>query len=457
MGVVFKNMNKVKPKRLNERVGVDFYNKLMTHPVYQDNWKAISGAFYFLNRVSLTNKKSNWEYAEFQSENIKIIFHPYFKKGECDYVKFIDALVELELLRKDPSYLSASFDHSGNGRCMGYVVTDEGIDLIYDCNKEFLKKLHTDKKTKDKNTRSIRDRKVMTKEHGDYLLNYIHAGLINSNFNYDAVSEMIDKADWEPLTKQAAITQLTNFKEKKFMALKYNDTTGRVYNDFATLKSELRQHFTQDGMRRIATIDIRACHPTYFAAYLVDYAIANTHEQGISAEYVLWFSENNPEKIGGVQFVGKDDLNKEYGKWVDLFTAVIDPREIIGKYTTLTLTEVKTALTETMNGSTKHKKVLGWMSTEFPNLYKVWRTTDVKQTGNYISRVYESKIMLNQELYRLTESLEVNLMYEYDGVSVFSKEDRPDMHKILSCLTERIRGISRKSCGITCVLKTVIL
>ena len=61
------------------------------------------------------------------------------------------------------------------------------------------------------------------------------------------------------------------------------------------------------------------------------------------------------------------------------------------------------------------------LSREFPSLYALWLTTNLKQTGNNIGKHFETKLMLDQSIYNKATELGIVIGYEYDGMSFYAR------------------------------------
>lgn len=435
-------------KFLNVRIGVEFYNKLNTHQAFQSNWKAISPAFYFLQRIASHNDYNKGYESEFSSVMIMNIFKPY-TGGE--YRLYLNALTEMGLLKinelfYNPNY-SKSFPSSSSppqyvtdkvnneGFCKSYLVTEAALELLSSSNMEYLKALHEDKKVIRRNQVNISKRKVMHTTYKDYVLDYIYDSIIHISYDTGQAMAMVTGSGWCPMTQQAAEQSLIAFKTKDFVTLNYNNADGRVFNEFVGMKSDLRQAFKYKKMERKAVIDIRACHPTFFSAYVYDLFLT---------------TENRNIHFG----INDQNILNEHNRWVELFTnPLIDPREVIGNEIERSKDEVKVSLTETMNGSRKFPRQLEWIKKNYPFLYAVWQTTHLKDTGPNISAMYESKIMLHPELYKQTEEQGIKIAYEYDGVSVFSSDIKSILNDKVQYLAKRIQSLAQRECGIPLVLK----
>jgi hypothetical protein len=98
------------------------------------------------------------------------------------------------------------------------------------------------------------------------------------------------------------------------------------------------------------------------------------------------------------------------------------------------------------------------MQIEFPCLYRVWQSTDIKHTGNNIAKMYETKIMLNPEVFKISEAQKIKLAYEYDGISIFSADnEKTILLDKIAYLVKHIVAIGQKACGLKMVLKVVFV
>lgn len=60
-------------------------------------------------------------------------------------------------------------------------------------------------------------------------------------------------------------------------------------------------------------------------------------------------------------------------------------------------------------------------------LSKIWDKTDKAHTGVNISKIYETKLILNPENFELAESLGLEVLPEHDGLGVFADAADPDV------------------------------
>jgi hypothetical protein len=455
-------------KFLNVKIGVEFYNTVKNHPVFISNWKAISPAFYFLQRISQLNEQNN-EKVTFSSTLIMNIFKPY---TEGEYRKYITALVDMGLLTIDDWYRVGT--NNTTGECKKYFVTELGQHLLLLDNYGYLKSLHNDKKTRRRNQKSISQRGTMQKTYSDYVLNYIHDGLKNFEYDLKTADELLSKSDWSDETKNSVVRSLTNFTEKNFSELKYNKSDGRVYNEFVGMKSDLRQAFSYKKMIRCAVIDIRACHPTFFSSYILYLTetsnilssntsnilskLPSTESLHIVTEKADKFSKMRKfslylDKVSdklemGDAYVLMCILRQEHEKWIRLFCdTLIDPRDIISRECGYDREQCKDALNKTLNGHQSYKVILQWLESNFPVMMSILSLSDKKQTEPMIGTLYESKIMLDPALYKYTEEMSIKLAYEYDGVSVFALESDNKLPEKLKFVVNYIQHLSEQLCG----------
>lgn len=268
----------------------------------------------------------------------------------------------------------------------------------------------------------------MKKTYKDYVLNYIHDGLINFKYDYQKAVSLVTESNWSSTTKVTAEQSLICFGQKKFVDLHKNDEDGRVFNEFVAMKSDLRKIFTYKNLINQATIDIRACHATFFSSY------------------ILSLNLTNPK------------LLQEHNKWINLFTNPnIDPRDVIAQECGYQKTECKKALNETMNGHKSWKIMQRWIEFNFPEIYALWSLTDKKQTGPNISKNFESILMLDQQLYKIAETMDMKFAYEYDGLSVFSFLNDGNLVSKLNYISNYLTSLAIKNFGVPIVIKVKMI
>jgi hypothetical protein len=454
-------------KQLGKRIGVELFNTMMQHQVFRDNYKAISGAEFFLREVAKYNANDNGD-SEVSSRMINELFKNYERRG--NYKKFIVALIDLGLLKNTNACYRVS-NGEKRGWCKRYQITEMGLFLINQNSKEYLKKLYYDPEIRRLNQKSICDRAIVQKPYSDDVLNYVWDGIKHISFDWPVAEEITNTLKEKAQLHSRSL--LIDFKEKKFRELSYNKSDGRVWNEYVALKEDFRIVSKYKDMERLYTLDIRACHPTFWALYLKEiydkeciYFNYNTtlHNTNINNTFIpsnipitpINTNINNTPycspKSG--QRAYRDLLFLEVNMYNELFTnTLIDPRSVISEATGCPENKVKEYLNMTINGNWRYKRVLRYLMTNFPLLYDIWICSDVKSTGNNISKNYETKLMLNPELFRLAESLNVKLIYEYDGFSLFfDPQDNQSIRKA-RIIEQFIRGESKKLWNLDIVFK----
>jgi hypothetical protein len=185
------------------------------------------------------------------------------------------------------------------------------------------------------------------------------------------------------------------------------------------------------------------------------------NEYKILNEYVKELNDYNifkyNYKFNEVQHYLAENLENLHGErlhwskiWSDLDK---DPRSVIatdlGK--NHTKDTVKPLLCSAINGS--KNKVFEWIKRNYPVLFKVWSVTDMKKTGNNISKCYETRLILEPALFDLAARLGVEILPEHDGLAVFATEGDPDVDRKAQVLATGIQDMAFNLFGVTAVLK----
>lgn len=418
-------------KFLNVKVGVEFYNALITRPSFQNNQNAVSPCFYLVKRITELNARNHGDPVEFYSGTIADIFRPY-TNGR--YAEFVSDLESLGILLIDHHYKPSD---NKSGECQKYFVTDYGCQLIHSSNMEYLKKLKTDPQVRRNNQKSISKRKVMKKSYEHPVLDYIYDGLKNMSYDYDSAEHAIEKSVWSNAQKANVSGTLNRFGQKKFDDLEIGDKDGRVHHEEVRLKSDGRILLNYKGLPYRAVLDIRCCHPTFLSSLF--------HSPPYTLHYVTDKGDISSE------------LAREHEKWIALFcNPDVDPKQVIKKSCGFPDVETaKAAMNQSLNGSTLYPEFLTWMKTEFPLIYKLWRKSNVKDTTNAIGRIFERELMLHEELYRRAEALGgIKIMPEHDGLGVFAREDDSELSSKLESIKNYLQSYSIKKFGVPIVIKS---
>lgn len=449
-----------KRKFLNIRVGAEFFEVLMSTQIFKDNWKAVSPAFYLIQRIATLNAMKGGNPVAFSSEEISKIFKPYTNA----YAPFIDDLEALGLLVINHSYRAT---RNKTGECMKYLVTEKSLQLINSGNMEYLRALKDDRVTRRRNQKSISSRKVMHLIHTDPVLDYVYDGLKHLGFDLPRVARTLSQSNWSNYQKVGVTSILTVIAEKDFERLTVNSKDGRVHHEEVRLKSDARHLLKYKDMPYRATVDIRCCHPSFFSAHIRS-SITKTDNNSKTPN-----NNNNsspslpipPLSSLSLHYVTHNrdiltELDAEHQKWIELFCdPKVDPKEVIQKACRFKTPETtKSALNESLNGSTRYPKFLDWMKAQFPTLFQLWQETEVKQTGNAISKQFERRLILNHQLYEFADDLGgIKVIPEHDGLGVFSNDKEDQLQGKLDKLADHLRSISDNMFEIPVVAKTKLV
>jgi len=417
-------------KYLNLLVGVEFCDALMSRLSFQQNWKAVSPAFYLVGRIAELNARNNGEAVEFFSGTIATIFQPY--TGGV-YSQFLSDMEGLKILDIDHRYKATP---NKNGHCKKYKVTDYGCRLVHSANMAYLKALKDDPALRRQNQRSISKRKVMSKTLKNPVLAYVHDGLKHLSFDYGALERTFTKSAWSDAQKTNVSGTLRTIAEKTFKEPEFTAGDGRIHHEVVRLKSDTRFLLRYKGMPYKAALDIRCCHPTFFSAYLRHHPIT------------LHYVTHKGDMLAA--------LEHEHKKWLALFCdPAEDPKEVVRKACRFTDdTTAKAAMNQSLNGSKRYPKYLAWLKREFPTLYEIWQQTDVADTGNAIARTFEHELVLHTGLCERAEAMGVKILSEHDGIGVFATDDGLALQSKLDSLASYIKSYSAERFGIPIVVKT---
>ena len=429
-------------KYTNVRVGKKFYDLLINHPTFQNNPKAIAPSYYLLNKINKTmvlNKKS---WANIPGKYIQNAYRPY--SSDRSYKQYIDALQELKLVNINDSYLNDI-----DGFTMSYMTTDLAGEILRDSEKEYFMKLINDKDVKRNNQKNNSKRQKSKTTYTNYLFNYISDLLYNVKYDFDKAMKIIDSNDWGVDTQRSVYNKLIAFETLDFKDLKYNADDNRIFNDFVAMKSDMRKAFTYNNLSYLYTIDIRGCHPTYFAHYIRNYYLTTIKEP--TTNHITTYHTDNCDILTNPSVIC--EIDKEYKKWTELFTSkTVTPKKVLSEALGCTEDEAKERLNSTINGMKTHKPLLRWMEKEFPTLYKVWQTTNVKQTGPNISKHYETVLMADETIFKMGDDMGIKFSPEYDGVGVFCNTSDTDINDKMNLIRNYIVYKSKQLWGIEIVV-----
>jgi hypothetical protein len=465
-------------KVANPKVSQELVEELKDEPAYQ-NLKAFSATHAFLRRLVVFSRDQ--EYAKIPAKVIKEQFDNYGVK----YKPCLDALVKNGLVDIDLHYIVGA-------KPRGYKLTEKGARLMYQSHLRYLRDMFTDPRLKRQIQKRESYHRNKEREYKSDFLQHIHDGRMQYQYSQDAVN-LIEQSDWEMLTKVDALESLTDFSERHFTELKHNESDNRVWNEFVGMKSDLRRFFNLGDLKYKYVMDIRSCHPLFFAYYLVHEAkkigyksvnpmMPGDHQLTIvqldsvrereRSERLLYTPStttshsppnptfpNNPTTLSSNNIPlshydgGNSDILVELKAWNDFFTNPnVDPKTVLQEDLGYTRETAKAALNQTINGSKKYRKFISWFKERFPLLHGVWERTLNREVGVNISFGYETQLMQDKGLYRLATKLGLHLTYEYDGCGIMCKEDDEQALAKIQQLVQHVQDLSEKKWGIRPVL-----
>lgn len=410
------------------RVTEVFFDHLYGHPVFEDDPKAINTAQYWLNALDKAICANDGQPVTWGWKDIQDRFRAY--SGSHTASEFRDALRDLKLI-KFSSYRPPAND-SATGECRQFEITNFCRRLLTDCNSQWLYKL-LDKKDAEYRRNQIRiSRRKKTKTvYSEAIKTIIDDVLHGVEFDSDATKKLLARDRAESIERYSlALHLLVAFQTEKFCELEMKE--GRIYHEFVALPRKYRPFASFKGKPYIATIDIRACHPTFLGKLLNDY-----YEQYL----VMPAGENvdNRDKaaIAKLTQIDRAEFDKNCKTWTHIFTNKEDPRDWIVRknHFDISRENMKQCLNRWLNGGRQYtdslngqinrknnRKLEQWFRERFPEMAKVWETMRHREaTGSLITEAYECELMLNPELYKYADEKEVTLIYEYDGVGVFAE------------------------------------
>lgn len=443
------------------RVSKSLFDLLIQHPGFQKEPKAINTAQYWLSAIDAAMERNDGDPVTWDFKDIANRFQGYSQS----YTKFRDALRDLGLIkystyRRPPNAFV-------QGECREFVITPRGRELVSDGNHKWLYQLIKDPDILRRNQVAISKRGVKHQVYAEPEKHIIHAFNAAVEFDWDAVLKQLEQDKVHcPSRRKSALHHLLALKRRAFSDLEIKN--GRIYNEFVGLPNQYRRFALFKGKPYVATLDIRACWPTFLGMFLRDFfeLFTDNPPQTSDPEDVQRTATLRAE-------VDPATLKVECGRWTDMFIDTgIDPREAImrGAGMSIDRRDMKQCLNTWLNGAKKYqretdgrwnlkdnKALEGWFSRSFPELAKVWATFPRRATGRMISENYEGRLMLNPGLYAFGDEMGLTLSYEYDGVGVFAERGEPELSAKLENVQAFIEHQSFEQFGLPVVAKIEVL
>jgi hypothetical protein len=463
----------------NIKISISLNNILAQEPLFQGqkSLKAISNCLYLLNLISIRSEMNEDDWAAISSEKLKNIF----RGSKLKYKEVLSVLERLKILA--PPRRGFYNRATKQGWVSRFKLTPFGLDLLLDANREYLRKLHSDPELRKRLETNRRVKKCRLPANEDLITFRTTNNILDLRKNkeiYDVILESFlnelknDKISSPERKKRREIRayySIISIETGEFEEIKICNTDGRLYHPFVMMNSDFRPAFTLRGKKFLRNIDIRSCYPTFWAKYLYD-IIKLSEYLSLNPELEKVLKNNNEELISeltnksiypnsiyynniyklitptippqGIHYLGENvtSFEEEVKKWNTLWThPLIDPKQQI--ITDLGIKcsrkQIKKCINSSINNS--QNKAFEWIKENFPVLFSIWQKFNPEGTGPRISKLYESKIIVDLELFHLAQSLGLEILTLHDGIGVFGSETDPELDskaaKLRDCIQER--------------------
>ena len=473
-----------KNKFTNIKISVQLYDKLKNDPVFQgDGYKAISACHHLLQRINRYSYTSDDQWVSIPTEPLKNIFYHYDVKISDS----IAAMKNCNLIE----HIAGFYDRSGTKQsaCAKFKLTSLGKSILLDGELLYLRHLAGDKSARRnvQKTHSRNKKNAVGKATEDSVCNYLSNLLFRVDIDENKLRSILSQFDTKDETEAAQALNISTFSDQirsgTFEDIKRSQADGRIHYPIVLIKSEARQIFKVHGKQYLGTLDLRACHPTFFSTYLVLLFInkirddsllklAFTNNEAINSlsssmntiltsnllDSSYFLSTINlfhlPSTTIPQYLVGfADNLAEEYKKWNALWTNIEShPRELIAADVGYRgISQAKKHLVSAINGS--ENKVYEWMRINYPTLFALWQCTDKKKTGNNISRIFETPIILNQQVIDAAADLDLVLVPEHDGYGIFAEPNDDEIENKAKTIEATIQNNCLQQFGIKPAIK----
>ena len=459
----------------NIKVSIELNRLLSQQIIFQgENYKAISNCEYLLNRIEWYSGQNKDGWAGIQCKKLENCF----KSTNINYSDVLLVLEKVGLIHKPRKgfYNRATQE----GKVSKFKLTDLGRQLLLDSNREYLRKLHNDPDIDRRIRKNRSQKKCRSKKTDDVVAERIKNNIYAIVFDFTEFEKFwAQKSDALSVEQKINILySIISIREGNFKDIKRCDTDGRIHHPWVLMASSARYLFNLGGKPYIRVIDIRACHPTFWARYLIDvllFNLSNYLNKELDPNIILKNKYNNiitklssisiykyynnilyfPRFQESLHYLAENEENlvNEYIIWTEMWSALdTDPRLLIAadlgkKHTKET---IKPLICSAINGS--DNQVYKWIRKNYPILSKVWDKTDKKHTGVNISKIYETKLILNPENFKLADRLGLEILPEHDGVGVFGDADDHEIAAKVDVLREAIQRDCLNSFGIKPVI-----
>jgi len=463
----------------NIKVGVELNNLLSQEFIFQgENYKAISNCEYLLNTIEWYGGQNEDGWAGIQCKKLENCF-------KSTNIKYSDALLVLEKVGLIYKPIKGFYNRATKtGNVAKFKLTALGRRLLLDSNREYLRKLHNDPDIDVRIRKRKSQNKIRSKKTADIVADRIKYNHYVLDFDYIEFERFwAQKSDILSVEQKINILySIITIREGKFKDIIRCDIDGRIHHPWVLMTSSARPLFNLCGKQYNCAVDIRACHPTFWARYLIDVLLFNLNEYlnkescndiilkikynniinnltNISIYKYYNINNNNilyiPRFQESLHYLTENEekIVTEYINWTEKWSSLDnDPRLLIANDLGKNQTKetIKPLLCSAINGS--DNRVNKWIRKNYPILSRIWDKTDKRHTGVNISKIYETKLILNPENFQLADKLGLEVLPEHDGLGIFADAADPQVASKVDALREAVQQDSLNTFGIKPVI-----
>lgn len=429
---------------VNRKISIELNNILSQEPIFQgeNRCKSISTCENFMRLIFEFSQRHQDGWARIHSKACD----KEFRKVKIKYTEVFEILERQGIMfPRKIGYLDMK---TGERKISRFRLTNFGVHLLFDQNKEYIRKQNNDPK-EDKRIRNRKSkRKSRIKELEDQVISKTLRNILGLIIDESAFDNYwkCNRQYFSPKQIYAIEFYKDSIKNGQFKKLRRCIKDGRIHHPWVCMPSLLRPFFSLRGKKYLRTLDLRSAHPTFWAKYICDisrlpeYLSLNEEvKETLNTKYkeysyiltnksISYSSYPTPPVTQHYVSQNVTDLINEYINWTEFWTNPdIDPKQQI--IDDLGGTYSRDEIKEQINASINLQKndVFYWIKKNYPVLFDIWEKTNRKKTGNYISRFFETKLMLDPELILLAESMGLEVLTEHDGLGLFGDEGDPDL------------------------------
>lgn len=463
----------------NIKISIELIKILAQELIFQgeNRCKSTGSCFRLLEIIFNFSRRNTDGLAAIDSKTLDNLF----RREKIRYLEVIGALERLKII--EPRKKGFFDSITGTGSFARFKLTDYGIQLLLDENREYLRKILNDPKVDTRIRANRRKKKSRIKESEDLIISKTSKNILDLEFNKEAFDIYWKENEkiLSPEQKVAALYSVISILTGGFKALERCEKDGRIHHPWVLMSSDLRPLFSLRGKKYLRTLDLRSAHPTFWAKYICDISrfpeylslnqnIKETlksnykelHNESVftnSMHHNSTSSSSHPIPPVSQHYLSYNvtKLIEEYIKWTEFWTnPAIDPKtQLINELGgTCSRDQIKKYINSSINGS--ENKVFWWIKENYPALFDIWNKTDLKKTGNNISKFYETKLMLDPELILLAESLGLEIIFEHDGFCVFADENESKIGAKIEKLRDRVQDRSLRLFGLKVDIKITV-